>query len=170
MPTLPTFDLVLFGGTGDLATRKLLPALYQRYLAGQLDQSSRIIGVARSEMGRGEYQKQVVESCKQHAGKSFDATKADAFVNLVYYTKGDATVDSDFEKLPQQLKGRENVTRVFFMSTAPSLFTTICEQLERHKLACPSSRVVLEKPLGLDLESSDNINRRVSELFTEKQI
>jgi glucose-6-phosphate 1-dehydrogenase len=170
MATLPSFDLVLFGGTGDLATRKLLPALYRRYLAGQLDAKSRVIGSARSALARDAYQKLVTESCKSHTGSDFDTAKCEAFVQLVYYAKADAAVDNDFEAFSELLKGREENVRVFFMSTAPSLFMTICDQLARHSLATPHSRVVLEKPLGLSLESSDEINRCVSRVFAEKQI
>jgi glucose-6-phosphate 1-dehydrogenase len=170
MQKLETFDLVLFGGTGDLALRKLLPALYRRLLAGQLTEDSRIIGVARSDMSREEYLAQVETSCRSHVGAEFDDKQWAQFARQVHYFKIDANVDSDFDSLRACLNGREANVRPFFLSTAPSLFAPICEGLARHKLVTPASRVVLEKPLGHDRASSALINERVGAIFSEQQI
>ena len=96
MQQLPTFDLVLFGGTGDLALRKLLPALYRRLLAGQITEDSRIIGVARSDMQRDEFLSQVGTSCRSHVGSEFDEKQWARFARHLDYFKIDANVDSDF--------------------------------------------------------------------------
>ncbi len=96
MQSLPAFDLVLFGGTGDLALRKLLPALYRREMAGQLRADSRIVGVARSEMTREDYLAQVEASCRSHLGDEFDEKHWQQFSQLVGYCKVDANVDADF--------------------------------------------------------------------------
>ncbi|HEY5806447.1 MAG TPA: glucose-6-phosphate dehydrogenase [Povalibacter sp.] len=170
MQSLPAFDLVLFGGTGDLALRKLLPALYRRVAAGQLTADSRIIGVARSEMSQEEYLAQVEASCRSHIGKEFDEKLWAQFAKLVAYCKLDATVDADFVHLAGFFKDRDNHCRAFFLSTAPDLFAPICEGLSRHQLVTACSRVVLEKPLGHDRASSAQINERVGAIFSERQI
>jgi len=170
MPSLPTFDLVLFGGTGDLALRKLLPALYRRLLAGQLTADSRVIGAARRGVSRDEYVAQVEATCRAHVGKEFDEQRWAQFAKQLSYCKVDANADDDFAALAQTLQGREANVRAFFLSTAPDLFAPICEGLARHSLATPNSRVVLEKPLGEDRASSALINERVGAIFSEQQI
>src|SRR5580704_18822591 len=72
---LPTFDMLLFGGTGDLVTRKLLPALYRRFAAGQVSAESRIFGVARSALSREAYTAQAAKACREFLGKEFDAKR-----------------------------------------------------------------------------------------------
>ena len=81
MHSLPTFDLILFGGTGDLAMRKLLPALYRRCCAGQIDNESRVIGAARSKLSRDEYLQQVRATCETHIGSAFDAASVEEGVS-----------------------------------------------------------------------------------------
>lgn len=170
MQSLPDFDLVLFGGTGDLAMRKLLPALYRRVAAGQISKTSRIIGAARSDVSRDEYLSQVAESCRKHVGSDFDEKQWDQFARAVEYVKIDVQAEHDFMALKEVLGGRESLVRVFFLSTAPDLFACICEGLAKAEVVTPTSRVVLEKPLGQDLTSSAQINERVGAMFCEQQI
>src|SRR5690606_7120180 len=154
MQLLPTFDLILFGGTGDLAMRKLLPALYWRFACGQISSASRIIGTARGELTREGYLAQVRVTCETHLGKEFEQKTWHGFADRLSYAKVDAKNDADFAGLVGTLAGREDHIRIFFLSTAPNLFAPICEGLARHALATPKSRVVLEKPLGHDRASS----------------
>jgi glucose-6-phosphate 1-dehydrogenase len=170
MQLLPSFDLVLFGGTGDLAMRKLLPALYRRVACGQVPPDSRIIGAARGDLSHEEYLAQVRASCETHVGEEFDPKVWDEFAARLAYSKVDAQQDEDFVRLGALLKGREEAIRVFFLSTAPDLFAPICEGLARNQLVTPQSRVVLEKPLGHDRASSALINERVGAIFEERQI
>jgi glucose-6-phosphate 1-dehydrogenase len=170
MQPLPTFDLILFGGTGDLAMRKLLPAMYRRHVAGQLTQDSRVIGAARSDLSREDYLAQVEASCQTHLGKEFEPGKWAKFSEHVHYVKIDAHNDEDFVQLAKMLKGCDTHIRVFFLSTGPDLFAPICEALARSKAVTPCSRVVLEKPLGEDRKSSALINERVGAMFQEHQI
>ncbi|HEU4604491.1 MAG TPA: glucose-6-phosphate dehydrogenase [Steroidobacteraceae bacterium] len=167
---LSDFDLILFGGTGDLAMRKLLPALYRRLAAGQLSANSRVIGVARSDLSREDYLAQVRATCEKYIGKAFDSNVWDQYAKQLAYVKVDAQSDADFNKLAEVLRDCERKVRVFFLSTAPDLFASICEGLARHSLVTPTSRVVLEKPLGEDRASSALINERVGAMFSEKQI
>src|SRR5690349_13829392 len=170
MHSLPTFDLILFGGTGDLAMRKLLPALYRRSCAGQIGKDSRIIGAARSKLSRDEYLEQVRTSCETHIGSAFDAAKWSQFSECLQYVRVDAQDDSDFGRLAEVLRGQEGRVRAFFLSTRPDLFAPITEGLARHTLITPGSRVVLEKPLGYDGASSAEINERIGKLFSEQSI
>jgi glucose-6-phosphate 1-dehydrogenase len=167
---LQDFDLVLFGGTGDLAMRKLLPALYRRFVAGQFPPGARIVGVARGERSREDYHDQVQQSCRAHAANAFDATQWNAFAARLHYLAADGSRPGSFAGLVDFLRGREAVTRIFFLSTAPTLFAGICDAIGAHGLATPQSRVVLEKPLGQDLPSATTINEKVGAIFGEPQI
>jgi len=170
MTELPTFDLVLFGGTGDLAMRKLLPALFRRCMAGEVSPDSTITGAARAPLSREDYLAQVENSCRSHLGADFTEKAWAAFAPKIRYQKIDAREPEDFRHLAEALKGRDAFVRVFFLSTAPDLFTDICDGLAKNGLATPHSRVVLEKPLGHDKASADEINERVSSIFTEPRI
>jgi glucose-6-phosphate 1-dehydrogenase len=168
---LETFDMVLFGGTGDLALRKLVPALYRRHVAGQMDLDSRVIAVARSALSREEYLAQIENSCRKHLNaEEFSDTRWRAFASQVDYVQVDVTESRDFRKLATSLQGRDNAGRVIFLSTAPSLFTTTCDNLATAGIVTPKSRVVLEKPLGHDRGSAELINRSVGAIFAEQQI
>ena len=171
MQKLDTFDMVLFGGTGDLALRKLVPALYRRHVAGQMGSSSRVLAVARSGLSREDYLAQIEASCRKHLGTGeFTDARWQAFAAQVDYVQVDATEAKDFRKLQAALAGREDAVRVIFLSTAPSLFTLTCDNLAGANIVTPKSRVVLEKPLGHDRASADLINRSVGAIFAEHQI
>jgi glucose-6-phosphate 1-dehydrogenase len=167
---LPTFDMLLFGGTGDLVTRKLLPALYRRYAAGQVSAESRIVGLARSALSRHAYVAQAEAACREFLGKEFDANHWQGFIALVHYIKLDAAAPADYATIAAFLKGRDAIIRVFFFSTASNLFSMICQNLAAAAVVTPLSRVVLEKPLGHDSASADLINAQVGAVFSEKQI
>jgi glucose-6-phosphate 1-dehydrogenase len=167
---LPAFDMLLFGGTGDLVTRKLLPALYRRHAAGQMSDDSRIAGVARSNLSREEYLAQAEAACREFLGSEFDATHWAAFASRLTYVKADAQAPQDYAAIAAMLAGRERTVRVFFFSTASTLFATIAANLAQAGVVTPLSRVVLEKPLGHDVASADAINHDVGSIFAENQI
>jgi glucose-6-phosphate 1-dehydrogenase len=168
--TLPDFDLVLFGGTGDLAMRKLLPALFLRHAAGQFPAHARIVSVARANIGREGYLAQVEQSTREFLPVGFDATRWTAFSRALDYLELDASVPDDYRKLAARLAAQPADTRVFFLSTAPSLFMSICQNLAAAGLVTPGARVVLEKPLGTDRSSAEHINQSVGSIFEERQI
>ena len=170
MTVLPDFDMLLFGGTGDLVTRKLLPALYRRSMAGQISPASRIFGVARSALTRSSYAQQAESACREFLGKEFDPKAWESFSAHLDYVKVDADAPADYAALTALLKDRSQMVRVFFFSTASNLFSTICQNLAKAQVVTPLSRVVLEKPLGHDLASADLINAQVGACFSEKQI
>ncbi|MBF5003900.1 glucose-6-phosphate dehydrogenase [Diaphorobacter caeni] len=166
-----SFDLVLFGGTGDLAWRKLLPALFQAWRHGSLPPGGRILGVARDDLSDDAYRALIasrldaVESDKRPKSEEFEK-----FAQLLQYLRMDLSQSADYERLAQTLRTRGAETVVLYLATAPNLFTTTCEQLGAAGLNTPNTRVVLEKPLGHDLASNRSINAAVRKVFYEKQI
>jgi glucose-6-phosphate 1-dehydrogenase len=168
---LDPFDVVLFGATGDLAKRKLVRAMFRRAACGQIPEGSKIIGCARADLTREQYLEDVRTSLEKYLNPGELAPdKWEFFSKLVTYVRVDATVASDFESLARELKGRDDIVRVVFLSMAPSLFTAVCANLGKAQLVTPKSRVVLEKPLGEDRASAHKINSLVGSIFDEKQI
>ncbi len=166
-----SFDLVLFGGTGDLAWRKLMPALFQAFRHGTLPVDGRIIGVGRDNLSHAQYRAQIcarfdqVELAKRPSEEEFCQ-----FATLLEFVQMDLSHPSDYARLVAKLAERAADTVVMYVATAPSLFTTVCEQLAVCGLNTPQTRVVLEKPLGHDLASNRAINHTVSQVFGEKHI
>jgi glucose-6-phosphate 1-dehydrogenase len=165
-----SFDLVLFGGTGDLAWRKLLPALFQAWRHGKLPAGGRILAVARDERSDENYREFVrerfteVESAKRPSDDEFAR-----FAELLHYRRMDLSQADHYVGLKQWVDARGADTVVLFLATSPHLFPLICEQLGVVGLNTPKVRVVLEKPLGHDLASAQEINRVVRASFTEQQ-
>jgi glucose-6-phosphate 1-dehydrogenase len=168
---VPSFDLVVFGATGDLSLRKLFPSLLHRYLDGQIPVQSRIIGAARSDMDSDAFRKLIHDSREEFApGACVDHAKCDAFLRQVEYVKLDATAPADtWGPLTQALANGHDKVRIFYLSTAPGLFVTIAQRLAETGLATPASRIVLEKPIGRDLASSRAINDGVGAVFDEQR-
>jgi glucose-6-phosphate 1-dehydrogenase len=162
-------DLLIFGATGDLSIRKLLPALYMAFAHDRLPADSRIYGLGRQAMSRDEYVQQVLSA--SHAfidAHELQAEVWDRFVALFDYVALDASNASDYARLASST--RSGAQRVFYLATAPSLFAGICEHLAGCGLVDAQSRVVLEKPLGHDLASARLINQQVGRHFAESQI
>lgn len=163
------FDIVIFGGTGDLSRRKLIPALFHRYLDGQIDTTSRIIGVARSVINRSDFVKLAHKAC-QDATKNWDEEKWVGFSDLLEYVSMDATkVDQDWAELKSHLTFDERPC-VFYLATTPLIYVAVCEALAKEGLNMSSARLVLEKPIGKDLQSAREINAGVGAVFEESSI
>jgi len=167
---LSDFDLVFFGGSGDLAMRKLLPAMYARDVCDDLPATARIICVGRDAFSQEEFLRFVEKNSKPHIKETpADATWA-RFLQRIVYVALDATDAASFGPLAEALRQDAALTRVYYLATPPHLFATICDNLARTGLATPNSRVVLEKPLGRDLASARQINLDVGKVFAESQI
>ena len=160
-------DLVLFGGTGDLVTRKLLPALYSAYINTNLHQNSRIIALGRKEWSKDEFCQFAYEKAI-NTKQNVEITQWNAFCTMVHYIKIDATNPDAYTILANFLN--TDITNIYYLSTAPNLFKPICEYLAKQDLNHAKSRIVLEKPLGNDLKSSNEINEFVANYFSEQQI
>ncbi len=160
------FDLVIFGGTGDLALRKLLPALLHRFADGQILPGTRILGVARDEgLDDAAYRAKVRDWLKHAAGPEL----LEGFLPMLQYRALDARKEAGWDELTALIgQGGERV-RVFYLATAPDIFVPICERLRDCGLNGPSSRVVIEKPIGTDLASAARINDAVGHCFDESQ-
>lgn len=167
---VPPFDLVVFGATGDLAQRKLFPALLHRYLDGQIADASRIIGVARTPITTEQFRAQVRESRETFAsGACVDEVRCDAFLRHIDYVQIDAQAPADsWVGLSQALADRPGNVRIFYLSTAPGLFVTIAQRLSEAGLATPGARIVLEKPIGRDLATARAINDGIGAVFEER--
>jgi glucose-6-phosphate 1-dehydrogenase len=165
------FDLIIFGATGDLAARKLMPAMYHRHCAGQLPAQARIIALGRKSMISREYVAAIVDKSRKYITEQYyDAALWKEFAARIDYLKLDAGSDADFDGLAEHLRDAADRIRIFYLSTSPRLFAGICERLDRSRLINRRSRVVLEKPLGHDLKSADQINACVESVFDERQI
>ena len=163
------FDLVIFGGTGDLARRKILPGLFRRYHSGQMPPQARIIGAARSDMDRDAYRAEVKAALEEFVPERARTDESlNGFLEGIHYVTIDATGEGGWNELAQML--RPDVVRAFYFSVAPSLFGALAERLHGHSCAGPSCRIVVEKPFGRDLESAKELNRTLRGHFDENQI
>jgi glucose-6-phosphate 1-dehydrogenase len=165
-----SFDLVLFGGTGDLAWRKLMPSLFQAYRHGKLPLGGRILAVARDERSDDEYRAFIRQKFVDVvASKQPSDTEYAEFAQALHYRRMDLSQPQHYVGLKSWLEERAAETVVLFLATSPHLFTQICAQLGHARINGPHVRVVLEKPLGHDLASAQEINRVVRTSFTESQ-
>jgi len=166
-----SFDLVLFGGTGDLAWRKLMPALFQAFRHGTLPEGGRIIGIARDALSDAQYRDLIrtrfddVDLAKRPTPEEFDR-----FAGLLHFLRLDLSQPRDYARLADMLRERHAETVVMYLATAPDLFATVCRQLAAAGLNRPNTRLVLEKPLGHDLASNREINEVVRSVLSENQI
>lgn len=165
------FDLVVFGVTGDLTKRKLLPALFRRWRAGQVPSQSRIIGAARTDLGDAGFKTFAREALGEFASDATaDAAALDAFLEILRFARldaSDAESWGDLVRIVGECSGR---VRAFYLSVAPALFAPLAKRLSDLGFAGPLDRIVVEKPLGRDLETAQRLNRQLSECFAESQI
>ncbi|HEX6443307.1 MAG TPA: hypothetical protein VF007_14040, partial [Stellaceae bacterium] len=183
----PAFDMIVFGGTGDLAMRKLMPALMHRDIDGRLHCATRIIGIGRSAIGNEAFAKRVEESCRNAVGAAFTEQSWANFARRLHYLALNASNRNDYGVLRDFLDGsaskpsEASITskdqrsdalpvRVFYLATDPDLFGPTSQHLGESHLVTPNTRVVLEKPIGHDLASSRAINDAVGAVFREDQI
>ena len=167
-------DFTVFGGTGDLALRKLLPALYLRDLEGQLPGDTRIIGVSRAELDDDGYRAEVRAALATHvAGADLHDAAVDRLLQRLHHVTLDVEHPDDWHQLHDLLKDRpgpDEAVRVFYLAVGPSLFGSICRHLDEIGVVNENARVVLEKPIGHDLASARAVNDAVGSVFEESQI
>ncbi|PIE44010.1 MAG: glucose-6-phosphate dehydrogenase [Gammaproteobacteria bacterium] len=162
------FDLVIFGGTGDLSMRKLLPALYRRVAAGQAPESSRIIGLSRSELDNDGFRAQAEEALRRFIPETeLDEDILPQFLQMLQYRCNDVTDPEGWQELVALLDQRRDKIRVFYLAVGPALFGTIARGLEKNGLAHCNGRLVVEKPLGHDLASARQLNQDIAAVFDE---
>lgn len=162
-------DLILFGTTGDLACRKLLPALYQLEKAGFLAPGSRIIGVGRNLLDTEGYHVFVKEMLQKFLKEPLDESVWQTLVLRLLYVQIDLNQQQEYQKLVSVTDPAKR-TPISYFATPPSLFAVLCQGLASAGLANEPARVVLEKPIGHDRASSIRINDQVACYFNESQI
>jgi glucose-6-phosphate 1-dehydrogenase len=177
LPIHPT-TLVIFGGTGDLAKRKLLPALYNLAHEGALPERFNLIGVSRSDMPHDDYRQMAKESIMQFSRRQPDEKVLDRLLENVRYVPGTFDEDSVYEKLKETAeefdKAAEIVfNRVFYLSTAPTFFPVIVGKIGEHGLNRHDEsevRVVIEKPIGRNLAEAMELNKAILRELREDQV
>jgi glucose-6-phosphate 1-dehydrogenase len=174
--------IVIFGASGDLSRRKLIPALYSLAAQNCLARRFAIIGFARTSMTDDEFQKSAVDSIKKFAepGTNNDEIQCKEFAQALAYVSGEYREPEAFKKLKQRLEELDrahklNGNRLFYLATPPDVYPVIIEQLHKAGLAkSPDGkswvRIIIEKPFGRDLESAQKLNRTVLEVFDEQQV
>ncbi len=177
LPVHPT-TLVIFGATGDLSKRKLLPALYNLAHEGSLPERFNLIGVSRSGKSDEVFRSEMREAIEQFSRTPPNAEVLDALLENVRYCAGSFDDPQVYRAVADCIEAFDEgagivFNRVFYLSTAPEFFPVIVEalgeaKLSRHKDA--EVRVVIEKPFGYDLDSARKLNRRVLRVFREKQV
>ncbi len=172
---MKALDIVIFGGTGDLCLRKLMPALYFLHGQGKMPPDSRIVALSRGRMDRDEFRALVLEKLRAFIGAEYEQGRAEAFSRLLDYRDLDITDDKSWEKLSHFLTETGQISAhmrevIYYMAVPPALFGTVCEQLGRQGLNQENSRLVVEKPLGEDEQSAEAVNVALSAGFREDQI
>jgi len=169
-------SIVIFGASGDLTSRKLIPALYRIHVKGRLPDGARIVGVSRSPFSHQQWRDSLRETTAKFLGDSFDAESWKSFSELIYYHAGDATEHDDYVSLGKflaEIEPPEGCGRIYYLSTMPQLYEVIVAKLGKAGLAEAEHnfrRVIIEKPFGTDLESAQQLNQSIHEVFGEDQI
>ena len=174
--TLPTI-LFIFGGTGDLAHRKLLPALYNLFLDGFLCNHLLIVGIGRTDYNDDSYRAYIEEGIKEFSRRNNVGEHWKEFSQHIGYCKLDLSNDKAYSALANTIKKQNEEWKteanvVFYMAVAPQLAPSIAEKLYQAKLTKDPqrSRIVFEKPFGYDLQSARDLNQLLGEMFEEEQI
>ena len=163
------FDLVIFGGTGDLSRRKILPGLFRRFCAGQIKGDVRIIGAARTEMDTNGYRQFVSEAIAEFDPEARTHEEhLQAFLSMLFYVVVDATGEAGWSELAST--ARSGRIRAYYFSVAPRLFGALAERLHLHGLTDADARIVVEKPFGRDLGTARELNEILAQHFDEHQI
>ena len=162
-------DIVIFGGLGDLSIRKILPALFHRLQAGQINTNSKVYAISRSHKNQSEFKELLKDKLKISLSDQ-KAKDVNQLIEMCVYVQADLTEDSALSELKGCLRDDKEIVRVFYFSTPSSIFGSITKNLNSENLINNQSRVVLEKPLGYDSASSKLINDEISEFFHESQI
>ena len=172
MPSINTnkpCDFTIFGVLGDLSRRKLIPSLYQLEKVGLLHEDTRIIGVARHDISQEDFTAKAKEALETFVKDPLDQEVKDRLLNRLHYVLINLDVPDEYNRLQEAIDQEQRVL-VNYFSVAPSLFADICKGLDHAGLITPTTRVVLEKPIGRDLASSQVINDTVATVFNEDQV
>ncbi len=167
----PECAFVIFGITGDLAARKLLPALYQLHVAGDLNPASQLVGYGRSDLGDAKLRADLRTALEEDLS-DFDESAWKGLEKRVHYVRGQYEGKAGYGALAKKLKALGLGNRVFYTATPPATYALIVAGLAEAKLNKSEgwTRLVIEKPFGSDLRSAQDLNRCVLERFHEEQV
>jgi glucose-6-phosphate 1-dehydrogenase len=168
-------SLVIFGASGDLTSRKLVPALYRLLRKGRLDEELRIVGFARSEYSDDEFRERMERAVKDSSPSDYEPSSWSAFAKRLTYVAGDLAKVEDFRRLDARLRELEGerATRVYYLAVAPGLYETAVQKLGLAGMAEDdrgTRRLVVEKPFGTDFQSARGLNLAVHAVFEERQV
>lgn len=163
------YDLVIFGTKGDLARRKLLPSLYKLEKLKKLHKNTKIIGVGRANWDKNKYIKMVKKNLKKFINEKINIIFWKKFCKKLIFCNIDVNYIENFLKLKKILDQKNKIT-INYLAMPPNTFELICKGLAKAKLNLPSSRIVIEKPIGESLKTSKDINNKVGKYFKESQI
>ena len=175
--TSPTL-ITIFGGSGDLTWRKLIPAFYNLNIDGWLNDLFRIICIGRDEMKDGEFVQHLKEGVDQFSRRGKAVAKDwNAFAKLITYKAGDFTKGDLYADIKNEVTAFEKdagvtATKIYYMAVNPQFFGNIADMLNESGLAADRncSRLVIEKPFGTDLETAKALNKKLLSIFDEKQL
>jgi len=171
--------MVIFGATGDLTARKLLPALYNLAKSNMLSREFAIVGAARNDFSTDQFRQLMSEKLQSFATSSVDQDLKDWLLRRIYYVGGEFDDAKLYQNLAQTLEEVDKNHNThgnyfFYLATSPVFFGQIVDQLGSSQLACEKDghwrRIVFEKPFGNDLDSAKALNRQVRKVLTENQI
>ncbi len=168
--------IVIFGASGDLTSRKLIPALYSLHRKKRLPPQTRVVGVSRTEFTHEAWRNKLEETTRKFTGASFDEELWREFAANIYYVPGNIKLASDFVRLKDalvEIEGQEACSRLYYLSTMPSLYAGAIAGMGAAGLAeesCGQRRVVIEKPFGIDLKSARELNDSIHQVFQEQQV
>ena len=167
---------VIFGASGDLTSRKLIPSLFGLYRKGRLPEGTIVVGFSRTAFTDEAWRESLAESTAKFVGADFDRAKWNAFAPCLFYQSGDINVGDDFQRLAErlvELEGGRSTTRVYYLATAPEFYEHVVERLGAYGLAAEaqgSRRIVIEKPFGFDRASAHRLSVAIHKVFREKQV
>ncbi len=167
---------VIFGASGDLTHRKLVPALYQLHRKGRLPEQMRVVGFARSPFSHQQWRQGLAELAREFVGESFEQAVWDEFSQRLFYQAGDINNKADFDHLASFLKEVEREaqsTRVYYFATSPKFYETAVRHLGQAGLANETEgprQVIVEKPFGTNLTSAQHLNAAITTVFEERQV
>jgi len=168
MQTTPC-DFTIFGVLGDLSQRNLLPSLYQLEKAGLLHPATKIIGVARHDLSQAAFVEEIRTKLQAFVSEPLEAGPSERLLARMQYVLINLDQPEEYKQLATVLDPQQRVL-VNYFSVAPTLFGSICTGLHQAGLVTPTTRVVLEKPIGRNLSSSQEINDLVATVFSERQV
>lgn len=167
--------IVIFGASGDLTRRKLIPALFNSYRKGRLPQTVHIVGFARRPWSHDDFRDKLLDGMREFAADSLEMAQWAQFAEQIWYSQGDLDTAVDYQTLHTFLNQLENdpTNRLYYMATAPRFFVPIVENLGAADMAAEGEswrHVVVEKPFGRDLASAQALNKAIHAVFQEHQI